>query len=63
MEQNLTHTNPSMILITEVEFPLININGIWLARRPVAPSYGKLTPDQMYSSNTPVSEVTRKGDD
>jgi hypothetical protein len=44
--------------VIEDEFLLINNTGVWPTGYLIAPSYGKLTPDQVYSSSTPVTGET-----
>ena len=43
------------VLVLEDEFPLINNTGVWPTGCLIAPFYGKLKPDQMYSPSTPVT--------
>ncbi|KDR17953.1 hypothetical protein L798_08171 [Zootermopsis nevadensis] len=45
------------ISVNEVDFPLINNTGVWPNGCLIAPFYGKLTPDQVYSSSTPQSSA------
>jgi hypothetical protein len=42
------------VLVLEDEFPLINNTGVWPTGCLIAPFSGKLTPDWVYSHNTPV---------
>jgi hypothetical protein len=39
------------------DFPLINNTGVWRTGCLTAPFYGKLTPDQVYSSSTPLKLI------
>jgi hypothetical protein len=48
------------VLVNEDDFPLDNSTGVWPNGCLLAPFYGKLTPDQMYSSSTPV-KITKVG--
>jgi hypothetical protein len=41
------------ILVNEDEFSLINDAGVWPSGCLIAPYYGKLTPDQIFSPSTP----------
>jgi hypothetical protein len=41
------------ISVTEDEFALINNIGVWPSGCLIAPYYGKLTPDQMFTPSTP----------
>jgi hypothetical protein len=41
------------IFVTEDEFPLINNIGVWSSVCLIAPYYGKLTPDQIFTPSTP----------
>jgi hypothetical protein len=41
------------ISVTENEFPLINSTGVWPSGCLIAPYYGKLTPDQVFTPCTP----------
>jgi hypothetical protein len=61
------------VSVIEDDFPLLNNTAFWPTGCLIAPFYGKLTPDQVYSSSTPVSgerappvasdSVKPKGDD
>jgi hypothetical protein len=42
------------VSVLEDEFPLINNTGVWPAGCLIAPFYGKLTPDMIYSPSAPV---------
>jgi hypothetical protein len=51
------------IAVTEDEFPLINDAGIWPSGCLIAPYYGKLAPDQVFTPSTTeagVSDVSVK---
>jgi hypothetical protein len=41
--------------VIEDKFPLINNTGVWPTGCLIAPFYGKLILDQVYSSSTPVT--------
>jgi hypothetical protein len=45
------------ISVDEDEFPPINNTGVWLNRCLIAPFYGKLTSDQVYSFSSPVKPI------
>jgi hypothetical protein len=45
------------ISIMEDEFSLINNTDVWVADCLIAPYYGRLTPDQIFTPNTPEAEV------
>jgi hypothetical protein len=42
------------VSVIEDDFPLINNTGVWPTGCLIAPFYGRLTPDQVYSPSTPV---------
>jgi hypothetical protein len=42
------------ISVSEEDFPLINNTGVWPSGWLIAPFYGKLTSDQVYSSSAPL---------
>jgi hypothetical protein len=42
------------ISVNEEDFPLINNTGVWPNGCLIAPFYGKLTSDQVYSSSAPL---------
>jgi hypothetical protein len=46
------------ISVNEEDFPLINNTGVWPNEYLIAPFYGKLTSDQVYSSSAPLTSVT-----
>jgi hypothetical protein len=45
------------ISVNEDDFPLINNTGVWPNGCLIAPFYGKLTSDQVYSSSAPLMSV------
>jgi hypothetical protein len=45
------------ILVHEEDFPLINNTGVWPNGCLIAPFYGKLTSDQVYSFSAPLMLV------
>jgi hypothetical protein len=45
------------ISVDEEDFPLINNTGVWPSGCLIAPFYGKLTSDHVYSSSTPLTSV------
>jgi hypothetical protein len=46
------------VSVIENEFPLISNTGLRPTECLIAPFYGTLAPDQMYSSSTPTTEDT-----
>jgi hypothetical protein len=42
------------VLVNEGDSPLINNTGVWPNGCLIAPFFGKLTPEQIYSTTTPV---------
>jgi hypothetical protein len=49
------------VLVNEGDFHLINNTGVWPNGCLIAPCFGKLTPDQIYSPSTPI-KTTDVGD-
>jgi hypothetical protein len=45
------------ISVNEEDFPLINNTAVWPSGCLIAPFYGKLTSDQVYSSSAPLTSV------
>jgi hypothetical protein len=45
------------VSVAEDEFPLINDSGVWPTGCLIAPYYGRLTPDQVFTPITPDAEV------
>jgi hypothetical protein len=43
------------VSVFEEDFPLTNNTGVWPTGFLIAPFYGKLTPDQVFSSSTHVN--------
>ncbi|KDR12811.1 hypothetical protein L798_13273 [Zootermopsis nevadensis] len=50
------------ILVNEEDFPLVNNTGVWPNGCLIAPFYGKLTPDQVYSPDAPLTSVPTTAD-
>jgi hypothetical protein len=46
------------VSVNEDDFPFVNNTGLWLNGCLIAPFHGKLTPDQVRSSSTPVKTTT-----
>jgi hypothetical protein len=46
------------ISVTEDEFPLINDASVWPSECLIAPYYGKLAPDQVFTPNTTEAGVS-----
>jgi hypothetical protein len=49
------------ISVMEGEFPLLNNPGVWPSGCLIAPYYGKLTPDQVFTPCTPEARAPAAG--